>query len=199
MTKAKNKKNNKSLDLKIVVGTKGILLSSIFVFLAIVWAFILGVIVGRGYGPIDLLSFSFDRVKGKKLEEKQKKDVAKIINPTELTFYEKVKQDTGERFIQEKNNRRFTSASSSKETKDVYTYLLQVSSFRSKKDALLFSNELKKNNFSSWVEKVVVNKREWFRVYVKISGNSYKLNSYIRKLKELGIDHVIIKEKKKLQ
>lgn len=197
MAKRENKKGSASSSFKIIIGAKGIFLSITVFFIAIIWAFILGVIVGRGYGPIDLLSFSIKKTTKQEDQNKGANDVRKVLAPSELTFYEKVRQNTVEKLLTTKENGPSSTLPSKKQLEEKYQYTFQVSSFRAQKDALALSREIEKKGLVSWIEEVSVNKRPWFRVYVRIQGDSYKVKKDLGKLKDLGLNDFIIKEKKK--
>jgi len=195
---AKRKSLNKKSRLQIVIGAKGIFLLITICLIAIVWAFIVGVIVGRGYGPIDLLSFSVKKTAKQEKKKIKSNHENKVLDPSELTFYEKVRQNSLEKLLKTNKDYLKNKSSSIKQQGQKYQYTFQVASFRSKEDALALSKEIKKKGLVSWIEEVLIEKRPWYRVYVQVKGRSIKIKNDIQKLKNMGLTDFIILKKKKL-
>ncbi len=86
------KKKSTKGGFHVTLNIRGCIFAGFVFFLAIVWAFILGVIVGRGYGPIDVITPLKKKVLSSPLKATQSKNNTskeKVLSPTELTFFEK--------------------------------------------------------------------------------------------------------------
>ena len=208
MSKYKNTKKKSKSGVQIIIGLKGIALGSIFVLCAIIWSFILGVIIGRGYGPIDLISPIEKKINlssNSTLKKQNNKTNEKVLNSTELTFYQKIKQDTAEKLLNlqpySKKKRKTSTTKVAKKTKtksSLYEYIIQISSFSSKKDALSQLKLLQKKHLTAKIETSKRGSKTWYRVFIILRGSLKSIGKELSALKKLGFKDYIIKEKRKM-
>ena len=206
MAKSKNtKKKALKNGFHITLSIKGCVVAGFVFFLGMVWAFILGVIVGRGYGPIDIMSPFKKRIKSSSIitqsttPQKPSNTHKKVLSPTELTFLTKVRQNDIENKIvgsKKSNIKKSYSHTSKKDHR--YQYIIQISSFKNKKDALCLVKRLREKNFSAKIEEVTINGHSFFRVLVVIEGSSNSVEDKIALLSKMGFKNYIVKMRKKL-
>ncbi len=197
---AKAKKTKSSSNFEIRVGLKGLIWTGSLVFVGVVWAFILGVIVGRGYDPIDLVSslghqkkVSMDAVQNQTINKSSFKAKVEVLKPTELTFYKKVKED----FLEPKPSilDKISKEAVNKKKKVHHEYLIQISSYKNKKDAIALIKFLREKGFFSKIEKAVIGSKVWYRVHVVIKGEREDLRKEIKKLKKMGFKDIIVRQR----
>ncbi|GAB6160898.1 SPOR domain-containing protein [Desulfothermus naphthae] len=206
MAKSKNtKKKALKNGFHITLSIKGCFLAGSVFFLGIVWAFILGVIVGRGYGPIDIISPLKKRVLPSSINSKSSAQHPtpnvhkKVLSPTELTFLNKVRQnDIESKIVSPKKSNIKESYSHASKKEHRYQYIIQISSFRNKKDALSLVKRLHQKKFSAKVEEVTINGSSFYRVLVVIQGSSDYIQDKMELLSKMGFKDYIVKMRKKL-
>ena len=206
MAKSKNtKKKALKNGFHITLNIKGCFLAGFVFFLGMVWAFILGVIVGRGYGPIDIMSPFKKKVLRSSINPKLSGQHPtpnvhkKVLSPTELTFLNKVRQnDIESKIVGPKKSNTKKSYSHASKNDHRYQYIIQISSFKNKKDALSLVKRLHKKNFSAKIEEVTINGSSFYRVLVVIEGSSDYIQDKMELLSKMGFKNYIVKMRKKL-
>ena len=115
-----------------------LLISITFVFV-LGWVFSLGIMVGRGFLPRTIGSFSAVKEKTAKDEEKKKNDQLKPIKEEELTFYNKLvdkKERAKKKALPDtllKDQDRTTKKTKAKQSKeDIRNYSIQVAALKDK-------------------------------------------------------------------
>ncbi len=170
--------------------------------LAICWAFILGVIIGRGYEPIDLIDRARKKISLSNKKNKKPTQAPKdqVLKPTQLTFYKRVRQDSVEKFLDISNPQKRAQGSPKKIISDnkgtKYEYMIQVSSFSNKRDASALCKRLEKKQIPSMVKGVRINKKTWYRVYIIFAGTNNTLEQKMILLRKMGFKDFIVKAKK---
>lgn len=84
----KNRSKKQNTQSGLSLGPKGILFVGILVVLAMIWSFVLGIFVGRGHDPREVVP-EISRI----LPDPQKEEVQEILTPEELEFLENLRKD----------------------------------------------------------------------------------------------------------
>lgn len=211
---AKSKKNTPR-KFNFSLSLAGLLSSVVFVGLALIWSFILGVIVGRGYHPQSLVLDSQKKSTAeKKQEKKQKIRESEVLKPEELEFYEvlshpeeKAARDSGAicRFSS-KGEEKDSRVSSEKPEERLekkqnvlrYLYTYQVAAFRDKKKALSLKKRINRTGLNCRLKKVHKNNKIWHRIFVTFKGRPQETRLIKEKLAHLGIENPFLKDKESL-
>ena len=203
-----NKKKPKKFSFSLSV--PGLCFSSAFLLLALIWAFILGVIVGRGYYPQSLI-LDGNEVSA---ENKQKENIkpSKVLKPEELGFYDSLsrnlqERDAGPSAAQEKalNVAQETRASNNqekaedKQALDKYVYIYQVAAFRDKTKANKLCSRINRAGFDTVLKKVHKDNKIWYRTFVTFKGTPEDRGILKEKLSNLGLDNFFLQEKRPLE
>jgi len=166
--------------------------------------FYFGSIIGRGYGPIDLLRpiKKIHISKPEVMHMNSSKQNQKVLAPSQLTFYQKIKQNTAEKLITLKKHREKTllehSFNDVQQEKDKYYFLIQICAFSRRKEAISRALFLKRKGFRTKIEKVEINSKIWFRLYVVLEGDMDFINRKKRKLQQLEFKDFFVKKKLKI-
>lgn len=187
----------------------GLCSAGLLVLLFLVWAFILGVLTGRGYRPETLIPQVAKVLPGqessadRKGAAKQKPDVLK---PEELGFFESLQRETRD-FVeaQKEKAKRAEAASASdvaraekKPDRPRYAYVYQVAAFRSQAKAGILESTLQENGFDPRIERVRKGGTDWFRIYVPFTGDAQEARHVKYKLQRLGLSEPFIRSKRRL-
>jgi len=215
MTNKKNstKKNPKKFNLSLSV--PGLIFSSVFLLLVLVWAFILGVIVGRGYHPQSIMNSGERRTTSQKQGNKTLSSREnKVLKPEELGFYdslqEKAESDSASekdstRVAKEKQSARNDVSGSRKESlgskekrprKFVYTY--QVGAFREKSTADRLRRKINRAGFDTILKKVHKDNKIWYRTFVTFKGSPKDTRLFKERLAHLGFENFFLHKKEPL-
>ncbi|GAB6888235.1 SPOR domain-containing protein [Desulfothermus okinawensis JCM 13304] len=211
MAKAKNqsraqtgtKKKSTKGGFHVTLNIRGCIFAGFVFFLAIVWAFILGVIVGRGYGPIDVITPLKKKVLSSPLKATQSKNNTskeKVLSPTELTFLKKVRQNSIDKevsYAQRYNKSKSQSVrlNNKRDSNTYYKYVIQISSFKKKEDAMSLADRLNHKNIPAKIEGVKINDQNFYRVLVVLKGGIHDIKTKMELIEKMGFKKYIIREK----
>ncbi len=186
----RNKKHTSNSSFKITLGLSGIIYTIILLMVVVIWAFILGIVVGRGYEPFNLLSLLHSSPK-KQSPRKKQTNSSSVLTPQELTFYQGVRAiGKGE------NNRKGGKAHTTSLKKSSYmstNYLIQVCAFLKRKDAQRVREDLKKKGLSANIRAIRVKEKVWHRVYIEETGGEARLQEILSRLKKMGFHPLVRK------
>ncbi len=211
-TKKKRRPAQKKTGKKIhfSLSWSGLISCGLLTLVALVWAFILGVLVGRGYHPESVIPQVARLLPGQS-ERAPAGDRAgkenQVLKPEELGFFESLQDDpsSGRPSGQASRSSRQgtageadeqqarSSASVSKEA--VFRYVYQVAAFKSRDQARALSTRLKASGLSSTVKSVRSDARVWYRVHVAFQGSPSKTLEVKTLLKELGCPKPFLRSK----
>ncbi|MFP4168728.1 MAG: SPOR domain-containing protein [Desulfonatronovibrionaceae bacterium] len=188
---------------QLTLGVKGGVYLLLFVFLAMVWSFILGVFIGRGYNPEDYVP-EIARVIPEKEHSPDKAAKSDTLRPEDLDFFERLTRDEPEpekseqRLEPEKQPEevREQAMSISPREKKEFDYQYQVASFRDMDKANSLHAKLSKENVPSSITKAFAGSEPWFRVLVDFQGTESRAEEIQEKLNKLGIKEPLLKSKK---
>ncbi len=195
---SKNKKKSgrkPAGKFKIELGFTKALSLGAFVVLAMVWAFILGVFVGRGYNPEDVIP-EISRVMP---DAGHKISVPKVLRPEELEFFDRLKSspELPQASSPEKKSTAATKSQPDIETLpkqpvapaevETFIYSYQVGSFQTIKKATRTQETLMQDGFSASIAQAFVNNEPWYRVIVEFESSEQNSEKMIQKLENLGI------------
>ncbi len=204
---ARNHKNKKKqgarLSLQLTPG-KTLTLGG-FALLAIVWAFILGVFVGRGYNPENVMP-DISRIMP---QEEEKLEESRILRPEELDFYDRLRSDPA----REPSPQEQPAAPTAEPPQDQpletaalppepepeaesFVYTFQVGSFQSMERAGGLQQRLYQEGFSASINRAFSGEEPWYRVIIEVETTPSKIDNFKQKLGEQGIDQPLLRNKR---
>lgn len=198
----------------------GLFSTAVLVVLSIIWAFILGILVGRGYSPDSLfpkLAGLLPEAKSRTAQPSSPSGNDQVLKPEELGFFEALQQggqesgpggDTpsDEQMAREgapEQAARNVSRDSAGAVKEgppgpVYRYIYQVAAFRSAEKAYSLQNRLRSRDIHAEVSEVRIDQREWYRIVVPFEGHAGDTDSLKSELKRLGLHQPLLRSKKRI-
>ncbi|WP_462325143.1 SPOR domain-containing protein [Desulfoplanes sp.] len=214
--KSPRKKNQKRLDIG------GIVKKSLFLVVAMAWAFILGVLVGKGYKPEKAIPEI-----AKIMPEKQHQTVVsapKVLAPEELDYYDRLKKKKPEKRQKKSSRPRPSTPKRVEKTVDNtpappqvvikvtpppkkpdpkpdttpqkrFAYVYQAAAFRSEIEAFRFRQRIIRLGIPAFVE---TSSSGWHRVNVRFNGAPIETRQLKAQLKPLGVKKPILRSKKPL-
>ena len=208
----KNKKKQQSrLSLQLTPGRT--LTLGGFALLAIVWAFILGVFVGRGYNPEDVMP-DISRIMP---QEEKKQEEARILRPEELEFHERLRSEPARDpspqeqpaapVTESPQEQPLETAALPPEPEPVpdpgteaeaesFVYTFQVGSFQSMERAGGLQQRLYQEGFSASINRTFSGEEPWYRVIIEVETTPSNIDSFKQKLGEQGIDQPLLRNKR---
>jgi cell division protein FtsN len=218
-TPSKKKKGSKTYTFKLTLS--GLCSLSLLTIIVMVWIFIFGVLVGRGYQPESFFPQLARIIPGsseKHASETSKKGQDEILKAEELGFYEElesVADNTGSDTIEKSRKASRKKKRSETETKEVekssgpqkdtksrqakrYAYIYQVSAFKDLAQAKRTQAELRKLGIPSSMKTIKKEGDTWHRIYVPFKGRPEETRQLKAKLRTLGIKSPFLRSKKEL-
>ncbi len=196
-----NKKRTSSKGFKLELKLKGTLYLGLFVFLAMIWAFMLGVFVGRGYRPEDYVPKLSEVMPREKTSEQAEKKPPRTLKAEELGFLQRLTKDgTQKRAQKSPTTKKPASRQDAGEERAVsgnrFEYLYQVASFRERQRAGKLRTKLVHSGITASVKKAVADSKQWYRVLVSFRGTESQDKEIRKEMKRLGITDPFLKDKK---
>ncbi|MCA1743627.1 MAG: SPOR domain-containing protein [Desulfonatronovibrio sp.] len=202
--KAAAKKTSKKF--KIELGFTRFISVCALVILAMIWSFILGVFIGRGYNPQDIIP-DISRIMP---ETNQKTSVSRVLKPEELDFMDRLKSGST---AQPAPSRQQAAVKSAPEpvvktppkpapapapvpAKEKFTYTYQVGSFQTIERAGELQEKLMNDGFRASITDAFIGSAPWYRVIVEFQSSEQESKSMIRKLEKHGISEPLLKNKR---
>ncbi len=189
-TRKGNKKKSSS-SIQITLGLTGIIYSVLLIMILVIWAFILGVVVGRGYEPLSLLSHSTSKAHFRKRSSPAASAAnTTVLTPQELTFYQGVKRSGGPT-----RGQKTTPINKRGHLEGPSPYLIQVCAFLKKGDAQRVKEDLTRRGLISRVVTRTVKGKLWYRVYVEVSGGKKEVSRCLDILQKMGFSRPIVRKR----
>lgn len=182
-----------------------------FALLAIVWAFILGVFVGRGYNPEDVVP-DISRLMP---QEEKHEEKPRILRPEELEFYDQLRSDpSGESSPQEQPAAPTAQPSQEQpletaalppepdlepepeDNAESFIYTFQVGSFQSMERAGGLQQRLYREGFEASINRAFYENEPWYRVIIEVETTPSKIDNFKQRLGEQGIDQPLLRNKR---
>jgi len=202
--KTANKKT-KGSGFKLELGIKGGLYLLLFVFLAMIWSFILGVFIGRGYNPEDYVPELARVMPGEERKARESSKSSDTLQAEDLDFLQRLTGPESEEKKQKTKKTRSKPAAKPKETLsdpkrestgEKYEFLYQVAAFRDMEKADALQSKLMQSGITASITKVFKGSQHWYRVLVSFRGTESQAKTVKNKLDELGINEPLLKSKK---
>ena len=208
---AKNhkKKTGKSGGkFKLELGLSKTLSLGAFVVLAMIWSFILGIFVGRGYNPEDMLPDIARIIPDSGQEIK----APGVLRPEDLDFFDRLR--SGPESPSPSPRVRETPAAPAEPEAPVtvrpdppaapapvpeaetFIYSYQVGSFQTMDRAVDFQQKLGNIGFSASIADAFVNNEPWYRVIVEFESSEQGSARYMDKLESQGIKQPVLRSKR---
>lgn len=176
-----------------------------FVVLAMVWSFILGVFVGRGYNPEDVIP-DIARI----LPDSDRESSApRILRPEELEFFDRLRSAPPALRTPPPVQEKTTASSQPQPTVqtrpdppaapagvpevETYIYSYQVGSFQKMQSAVELRKQLMNEGFSASIADAFVNNEPWFRVIVEFQSSEQNSRRMMEKLEAHGITQPVFR------
>lgn len=179
--------------------------------LGLVWVFIFGVLVGRGYDAGAAVADS---------ENPTPMETAEVIPPEDLTFFDQLQdrpapaQQANDQAAQETAAAEPQSevrqsvetppaqdqappepADTASSDNQIYDYLYQVASFRNEQSANALRDRVQGLGLRAEVERSDNGGQIWYRVNVRFQGRPEDTRAMKEKLGTLGLDHPLLRSK----
>ncbi|WP_028574593.1 SPOR domain-containing protein [Desulfonatronovibrio hydrogenovorans] len=178
-----------------------------FIILAVVWSFILGVFIGRGYDPEDVIP-DISRIIPDSTEERS---VPRVLRPEELEFFDKLRSTPSQpapaapappapqaRIDPQPRIEPRPDPAPAPETvpreKFVYTY--QVGSFQTMERAGRLQQMLMDDGITASITKAFAGDEPWFRVIVEFETSAEEAPAMMEQLKKHGINQPLFRGKR---
>jgi len=174
--------------------------SGLLALVALVWAFILGVLVGRGYHPESVIPQVARLLPGQtepaSVPDRKVKD-SQVLKPQELGFFESLQQESPSDQARRQSrsspgqkggggsNQAQAERKASEAKQSGFRYVYQVAAFQSSGQARALSSRLEEAGLSASVTSVRNDAGLWYRVHVAFQGqpsDTLKLKAQLRKL-----------------
>lgn len=173
------------------------------------WMFVMGVLVGRGYKPENAVPTVV-----KVLPKASAPNATAVLKAEELEFYDELKKKPKAQSPEQKTAVQEPVPPVSKPPKElsfagvppkkppldetVYNYTYQAAAFRDLGAAHEFQARLSKLGLANNIETAISQGKTWHRVLVYFKGTPTDTRELKEKLKTLGVDKALLKEKKPL-
>jgi cell division protein FtsN len=209
---------------KIEFGLFGLLGLGTVGTLVMAWAFILGILVGRGYKPESVIP-DLGRAVSPLSSTMTKDPPRTVLQPEELRFFETL-QERGNQPIpsvprrSEPPRAQTTPRSTVQEAQQPaqaqsaptvqappavvapstpqFEFVYQVASFQNNTQARALQQSIIASGISATVESSIVNGRQWYRVLVFVRGSQAEAEHAKTQLQRLGIADPFLRAKKSL-
>ena len=199
----RKKQSGSRLNLQLTPGRT--LSLGAFALLAIVWAFILGVFVGRGYNPEDVIP-DIVRIMPK---DEQPSPADRILRPEELEFFDRLRSappspvqdrplpvEEPPASEQESMDTAALTEAHPEADPEIFTYIYQVGSFQNMEGADRLQQNLSNAGFSASITRAFAGNEPWYRVLVEIDSPSSEIEKIKKDLEEMGITQPLLRSRR---
>lgn len=216
---AKNTRNNGEKEGRFGVTLSGRGLAAVIVLFVIclVWTFVLGVLVGRGYKPEEAVPKLAEL-----MPEAHQNATAPapgdsgVLKPEELEFFDELQKKTeatAEKTVQSKapSSPEPPPAETAKQESPqqpapkaesgdsgVFMYLYQTAAFRKPDQARNFRAKIEALGYSAAIETVTYGGNTWHRVLVNFKGTPEDTRKLKQDLGKIGVEKPLLRGKKPL-
>jgi len=220
MAKKKQKTSTSAKKKRITVSFtwSGLFSTAVLVVLSIIWAFILGILVGRGYSPETLfpkLASLLPAAESATEKTPESSHSGEVLKPEELGFYETLGHNDGGRPAGSSTDSSRDAGSTGQEPKSAgssvssattrqenaapgYRYVYQVAAFKSAEKAFALQDRLRAKGIRSEVSAVHIEERKWYRIVASFEGRPADTEGFKTELKRLGLHQPLLRSKKRL-
>ena len=197
----------------LTFGWSGLISAVLLTGIALVWAFIFGVIIGRGYSPETLIPALSHVVPQEEQAEvaRSQAQTGEPLHAEELGFINSLSR-RAERDVEsgseskERPKEKQTSSEPAKQRDDKdpqadarYEYRYQVAALQSKKRAQKVVRELKAKGMRVALRKVDKDNVTWYRIHVRLTGGPSEAERFKQRLKGYGLGTPFLRDKARLQ
>ncbi|MBS3779905.1 MAG: SPOR domain-containing protein [Desulfovermiculus sp.] len=202
----KKKKTAKGKLIQFKLTWSGLISWGVFAFVVVAWAFILGVLVGRGYHPEAFLPLVAEYMPGQSGQQQgEDKDQASVLSAQDLGFYDTLQQE--ERRKTDEPVRTQPQVKSDQDSYaepdpnvqsqgQAYVYEYQVGAFKRRSQAEVLQQGLRKQGFAAQVVRSTVQGTAWYRVLVQYTGQTTEEEAFTSRLRQAGVKNFFLRSKK---
>jgi cell division protein FtsN len=212
MAQKKTKRSPKKKTRKKIhfsLSWSGLISSGLLALVALVWAFILGVLVGRGYHPESVIPQVARLLPGQSepapVPDKKVKD-GQVLKPEELGFFESLQQETSSEEARRpsgsssgpregRSNQARAERKAPETSESSFRYVYQVAAFQSGDQARTLSSRLEEAGLSASVTSVRNEAGLWYRVHVAFQGQPSDTSKLKEQLRKLGCPKPFLRSK----
>lgn len=197
----KKKKAVKGKLVQFQLTWSGLISWGVFSFVVVAWAFILGVLVGRGYQPEAFIPMVADYMPGHSNDPKKNvQGQLPVLSAQELDFFENLQATTAhtQKTMRQQAAEQDQHEPQTRVTRNerAYIYEYQVGAFRRENQAESLRQDLAENGLSAQVLPSTVQGTAWYRVVVLHTGSPHDVASFTSRLRQAGIDNFFLRAKK---
>ena len=202
----KKKKTAKGKLIQFKLTWSGLISWGVFAFVVVAWAFILGVLVGRGYHPEAFLPLVAEYMPGQSGQQQgEDQDQSSVLSAQDLGFYDTLQQEDGRKT--DEPARIQTQVESDQDSyaepdpevqsqKQAYVYEYQVGAFKRRSQAEVLQQGLRKQGFVAQVVRSTVQGTAWYRVLVQYTGQTTEKEAFTSRLRQAGVKNFFLRSKK---
>ena len=196
----KKQKIAKSTSIQFQLTWSGLISWSVFFVVLVAWAFILGVLVGRGYHPEAFLPMVAEVMPGHAQEKTEDGNPQEqVLSAQELGFFESLqaKADRPEKAAPKQAGQRQTTQPEVEIQKErqTYIYKYQVGAFQRQDQAESLRRTLNKNGFRAELAESKVQGTAWYRVLVRFKGHANEVDAFASRLRQAGMETFFLRSK----
>lgn len=204
--------NNKTNSFCFKLGLSGCVSLLVLVIIGMAWAFILGVIVGRGYHPEKIAKEVAQKILPEDFPLLTEKN-EEVLKAEELEFFDKLKQGASGSSLaapppvaqvpstpappaQTKPEVSTTPPPVQAEaTDEVFVFNYQVAALDTMDQAQTFLKQLDAGGFKTSVITATHEGKTWYRVYVHHQGTVDSALALREKLKTIGVNNILLRSR----
>lgn len=205
-------KNEKKDGFCFKLGLSGCISLLVLVVIGMAWAFILGVIVGRGYHPEKIAKEVAQKILPEDFPLLTEKN-EEVLKAEELEFFDKLKQGPTTTSslaptpppavakstpapAQTKPEPAATPAATQSDAKgEVFVFNYQIAALNTMDQAQTFLKQLESGGFKTSVVTANHEGKTWYRVYVHHQGTVDSALALREKLKGNGVNNVLLRSR----
>ena len=204
--KSSGKNSGRSGRVLFSISWGGVVALSLFMIIAMAWAFILGVMLGRGYQPETIVPEIAEMMPTPGRSAPAPK-TQPILKPEELGFFERLKEappaaQSSPVRAEKKRAEPETPAPAPVPKKKtvaepgpVRAVIFQVGAVQDRAAALGEQERMAGLGLSAAVSEVTIQGKQWYRILVRAGGTARDIDAVKRKLAGAGVTNPIIRKK----
>jgi cell division septation protein DedD len=161
-----------------------------------VWAFILGILVGKGYRPENAIP-EIAQIMPEKQQVEPKQP--RVLKAEELDYYDRLKKSKPQPAPPKAQTTRPVPPIQTRRqappapTQQRFAYIYQAAAFQSQADAIRFQQQIIRRGIPAFIEHAPSG---WYRVNVRFKGTPSETAHLKAQLKALGVAKPLLKSKK---
>ncbi|GAU07699.1 SPOR domain-containing protein [Desulfoplanes formicivorans] len=193
MATKNSKKKTSSRQFK--PGLARMINKSLLILVAMAWAFILGILVGKGYRPENAIP-EIARIMPE--DQQVQPEQPKVLKAEELGYYDRLKKSKPQPVpkvhppqpASPKQPRRKETPAKAEQR---FAYIYQAAAFQSQADAIRFQQQIIRRGIPAFIDHAPSG---WHRVNVRFKGTPSETTRLKAQLKDLGVAKPLLKSKK---